>query len=473
MFVRSLPALLLPLAFAAATAESAPSQDRTLRAELAWRTRALEIAWMATPDAEVRAAALPDIEEAVQKFFRLDGAGVAEALDTARARLAGRSAHDTLDAVRVHPAERLVEAKPAQVRLVFGWMYGEAPDGELPLEVRCGDDTLVGPAFLDCSAWPDEPLTFHWPDGSTPPRGDALVHVRCGKPGVERHLSLSLAPDLGRRLDDLDAELEGLPEDLDPLEKRTLAARIKLLTSLAAGSTEETDYPAARILAETEAMMAAARTGETWFRGAGQAGQHWLNVPTGMGATPVRLLVPESYDPERPTPLVLALHGMGGSENMFFDAYGAGRIAELCEQRGFLLASPRVSPLGFQADTILDALATRLNIDPKRIYVLGHSMGAGVGQRLVARDPSRFAAFVAMGGGSSQRRAEAWRGLPTYVTAGDRDFGRGGAESLFRALERADCSEAKLVIEPRCEHLLIVAEALPKVFAWIDGLEPR
>lgn len=462
---------LLVLSLVTAASPSISAQGQTLRAELAWRTRALEVAWMAVTDADVRAAALPDIEEAVQKFFRLDGAGVAEALDNARARLAGREAgRDPLDAVQVHPTKRLIAAGGGEVQLAFGWMYGEPPEETVPLTVHCGETQLEGPSSWNGS---EAPLTFRWPSASEQPRGDVTLDVRCGDPGVARAVTLSIAPDLDRRLDDLDAGVEGLPQDFAPLERRTLAARLKLLTSLAAGSTEETDYPGARILADTEAMMAAALEGKTWFRGAGQTGQHWLSIPTGAGVTPVRLLVPASYDPEQPTPLVLALHGMGGSENMFFDAYGAGRIVELCEERGFLLAAPRVSPLGMQADAILDALAQRLSIDSSRIYVLGHSMGAGVGQRLVARDPSRFAAFVAMGGGSSQRRAEGWKSLPTYVTAGDRDFGRGGVESLFRSLERAECPRAKLVIEPRCEHLLIVAEALPKVFAWIDGLEAR
>lgn len=473
MAVRPLPTLLLSLAVLNAS-PTVRAQDQTLRAELAWRTRALEIAWMGTAEAGTRAAALPDIEEAVQRFFRLDGAGVAEALDDAIAKLGGESdGHRPHDAVRVHPTRRLIDAGEARAELVLGWMYGDRPTEPVPVTVRCGDVELRGPESWEPGDDADTALTFLWPDGAEPPRGDLVLEVRCGQPAVERRITLSITPDLGRRLDELEAGLESLPEDGAPLEKRTLAARMKLLTSLAAGSTEETDYPAARLLADTEAMMAAAQKGETWFRGESQQGQHWLTIPAGGGAAPVRLLVPSTYDPSRPTPLVLALHGMGGSENMFFDAYGAGRIVELCEERGFLLVAPRVSPLGFPAEAVLDVLATRLNIDRGRVYVLGHSMGAGVGQRLVARDPSRFAAFVAMGGGSAQRRAESWREIPTYVTAGDRDFGRGGAESLFRSLERAGCERAQLVIEPRCEHLLIVADALPKVFDWIDGLEPR
>src|ERR1039458_1857441 len=46
---------------------------------------------------------------------------------------------------------------------------------------------------------------------------------------------------------------------------------------------------------------------------------------------PYRLFIPESYDAYKPTPLVVALHGMGGDENSLFDTYANG----LLKRRGF------------------------------------------------------------------------------------------------------------------------------------------
>ena len=56
----------------------------------------------------------------------------------------------------------------------------------------------------------------------------------------------------------------------------------------------------------------------------------------------------------KPLPLVIALHGAGGSENMFFDAYGNGKIVDLCRKRGWLLVAPRLSffGLGMPVDSI-------------------------------------------------------------------------------------------------------------------------
>jgi len=446
-----------------------PVQDTSLRAELAWRTRAVEVAWMAAEDEGRRAAALPHVEAAVQRFFRFDRRGVGAALGQARAALEGRDAVHPLDAARVHPARRLVDAGEPGVELVLGWLYGEAPEQDLGLRVECAGIVLDGPARARGSATEPRTFAYLWPDPADAPVGDLVLNVtvRLGDgEAVARALTLGRVPRLQARLEALSAPL---PEGAPALEARTLTARRTLLESLAVGSSEETDYPAARLLHEAEAMASAAAEGEAWF-GPQVRGQHWLALPMGRRTASVRLLVPSTYDPASPGPLVLALHGMGGSENMFFDAYGAGLAAQLCEERGWLLVAPRVSPLGVPAAAVLEALQGRLPFDGEQVLLMGHSMGAGVGQRLVAESPAAFRAFAAMGGGGAQRDVEPWSKVPVYATAGARDFGRAGAEALHTSLEGTGTAARTLVIEPGTEHLLIVAEALPSIFGWFDGL---
>ena len=53
---------------------------------------------------------------------------------------------------------------------------------------------------------------------------------------------------------------------------------------------------------------------------------------------PYRLYVPQSYDPAKPTPLVVALHGYGGNQDYFFTALE--ELPELLEQHGFIFAAP-------------------------------------------------------------------------------------------------------------------------------------
>ena len=49
--------------------------------------------------------------------------------------------------------------------------------------------------------------------------------------------------------------------------------------------------------------------------------------------------------PAKPTPLVIALHGLGANEDSFFDSYSQ-LPPQLAEKHGFLMAAP----LGFRVD---------------------------------------------------------------------------------------------------------------------------
>ncbi len=105
-----------------------------------------------------------------------------------------------------------------------------------------------------------------------------------------------------------------------------------------------------------------------------------------------------------PVPVLFALHGAGGDENIFIDAYGAGITPFTAREQGVLLVSPATvgfgaSPLNF--DILLAQLRTEYNIDTTRVYVLGHSMGAGVAARLASQRPAAIAAAVCLAGGSA------------------------------------------------------------------------
>ena len=60
---------------------------------------------------------------------------------------------------------------------------------------------------------------------------------------------------------------------------------------------------------------------------------------------PYRVYVPKGYSASRPAPLVIALHGLGGTEDSFFDQYQRQPV-QLAEKHGFLMAAP----LGYRVD---------------------------------------------------------------------------------------------------------------------------
>ena len=57
---------------------------------------------------------------------------------------------------------------------------------------------------------------------------------------------------------------------------------------------------------------------------------------------PYRVYVPASYEPDRPTALVIALHGMGGGdENRLFNRYGSRMLQDQADRYGWIVVTPK------------------------------------------------------------------------------------------------------------------------------------
>ncbi len=118
------------------------------------------------------------------------------------------------------------------------------------------------------------------------------------------------------------------------------------------------------------------------------------------------LLVPESYDPLLPTPLVVGLHGggAGGADGKLVVGSGAEAMnfyQRLCEARGWICACPTAAEAGWRSrmnDDLIDAMLEELlalyHIDENRIYLVGHSMGGGGTWAQGSRLPETWAAIA-------------------------------------------------------------------------------
>jgi predicted esterase len=164
-------------------------------------------------------------------------------------------------------------------------------------------------------------------------------------------------------------------------------------------------------------------------------------------------------------PLVIALHGAGGSENMFFDTYGAGKITALCAKRGWHLVSPRVS--GRFPVQLLESLSKVWNIDSSRVFIVGHSMGAAAASSGVDSGAIQPAAVALLGGGGAVTSPARWKDLPLMIGVGELDFGKMMASRTRPAAERAG-SRLTYKEYAGVEHLSIVQCALDDVFTWLD-----
>ncbi len=152
------------------------------------------------------------------------------------------------------------------------------------------------------------------------------------------------------------------------------------------------------------------------------------------------LYVPESYDPARPTPLVISIHGFSEWPAHQRDL---SHWNQLADQYGFIVVYPcgtglplrwNISHFGgagkveqtqevqFVAD-LIDHLQARYNIDPARIYANGMSNGGGMSFLLACRLSNRIAAIGGVAGAYLPSLSEYPQGrpVPTILFHGNAD----------------------------------------------------
>lgn len=155
------------------------------------------------------------------------------------------------------------------------------------------------------------------------------------------------------------------------------------------------------------ALLAAADAG--WLR---LQKRNNLTIESSGVARQALVYVPESYDRNRPAPLVLSLHGGAGWPTQQRDLSGWNHLAD---EHGFLVAYPAGLDVGgmtgwramrpdaalerdvlFISD-LIDTLSSRYQVDPARIYVNGMSNGGGMSFVLSCTLHERFAAVGMVG----------------------------------------------------------------------------
>lgn len=126
------------------------------------------------------------------------------------------------------------------------------------------------------------------------------------------------------------------------------------------------------------------------------------------------LYVPDSYDPQTPTPLVISIHGY--AEWPAHQAH-TSRWNELADEQGFLVVYPsgtdfpkRWRTTGLPSTSgasemdvrfisdLIDQLEVDYNIDPARIYANGLSNGGGMSYLLACQLANRIAAVGGVAG---------------------------------------------------------------------------
>lgn len=457
-----------------------PAFGQADRFELGQRLRACEAAWETQYNGESRRTAVTHLKQAVQLFFGFKLSEAALELDAARMELRWPNEPTPFtrwaESLFVKPDSRLIDATETALPFTIGLAY-QAPGGiqpqapKLRLTLLRGKQVIGKPYEIKLGALPfNDKLPFKGlGEADYTLRHEILLN---NKLLAASDQTLSVVNRLKERLDQLQKSAGTLPQITTDGE--SASALIKQLEQLAQKAVPETNLPAARLLAESEAALRETVLGRGYY-GQRKPGQFWLTLALPGVSVPVRLLAPIAAKSGARLPLVIAMHGAGGSENMFFDGYGQGKIAALSEARGWLLVSPRGSP-GFtpnRASQIIDAIDKLYPVDRQRVFVIGHSMGASQAIASAAATPTRFAAVAALGGGGVVKESAELMDVPFFICIGVQDFAYPNARKLAFELKKANVNSVRFREYPDVEHLVIVQEALPDVFGFFDEMAQR
>lgn len=143
------------------------------------------------------------------------------------------------------------------------------------------------------------------------------------------------------------------------------------------------------------------------------------------------IYVPPEYDPEKPWPLILFLHGSGerGDDGLLQTEVGIGRAIRrdrtLCPA---IVVMPQCraggdwsGDMAKLAMSCVEQTRRAYSVDADRIYLTGLSLG-GFGTWLIgANIPSYFAALAPICGFYDPKQAESLREVPIWVFHGDKD----------------------------------------------------
>jgi poly(3-hydroxybutyrate) depolymerase len=330
------------------------------------------------------------------------------------------------------------------------------------------------PVELDLSAFPDGAYTLEvgLSDGDTP-----LGAARAG---------IVLYRGLDARLKGLEAGAVIVPEAF----RADVRYPVDYIRNVNRGRFRLNTFDVPAELASAEAILAVARKGRDPFAGRrGDMERHYVLQSAGE-VMPYRVFVPAGYRAATPTPLVIALHGLGGTEDSFFDGY-SGLPPKLAAQHGFLMAAP----LGYRVDgfygapvTIASDAATKrrlelsekdvlevlrlmranYNVDADRIFLVGHSMGAIGTWYLGAKYPEVWAALAPFAGTGSPETVERMKHIPQIVVHGDADptVAVSGSRAMVAEMKRLG-TEVIYIEVPGGKHTDIVVPNLPAVFDFL------
>ena len=307
----------------------------------------------------------------------------------------------------------------------------------------------------------------------------------------------TLAIAVRKGLDDLVSRLEADARRAPEALRAGILFPVDRMRNVNRGRLELRTFDPVRDFAEAESIAAAVRGGKNPFATrTGDFKRHYLLASAGE-IMPYRLYVPRNYasGAQASYPLIIALHGLGGTEDTFVtNANYGGVLPKLAEQHGYIVAAP----LGYRVDgsygwglgntpadpatrrvqerseedvmQVLQLVRQQYRIDENRIYLAGHSMGAIGTWRIAAKFPDIWAALGPFAGSGNPDTLDRLRHVPQYVVHGDNDRTvsvRGSRAMVEKAKDLG--IDVTYVEVPGGGHSDVVAPNLPGMFEFFNA----
>ncbi len=301
-------------------------------------------------------------------------------------------------------------------------------------------------------------------------------------------LAINLRKGLDQMVSQLEADAKRAPEGL----RADILFPVDRMRNVNLGRLEMRTFDPEKDFAAAQDIASAAKTGKNPFATkTGDFKRHYLLQSAGE-IMPYHMYVPSTYTGSRAFPLIIALHGLGGTEDSFFDGYNRS-FPPLAETHGYIVATP----LGYRVDggygwgvgnppadpvarrtqqaseddvmQVLQLVKQQYKIDDSRIYLMGHSLGAIGTWKLAPKFPDIWAAIGLFAGSGNPATLERLRQVPEIVVHGDDDrtVNVRGSRTMVAKMKELEIEHTYIEV-PGGSHGSVVPPNLPAVFDFFD-----